>query len=143
MVRERRSVQRIRFAEPLEGRVRSRKILVLDLSTDGACIQHSTSLKAHDEIEFEIPSDGGTIRTTARVTRCSLSHVTPGPKGQSIYLSGLQFQTMDNVSRTLLVSLLDGFVRRAIQEGREIGGGALPGRIGGMPLEVWLRNKLK
>ena len=142
-MRERRSVQRIRFAEPLEGRVRSRTILVLDLSTAGACIQHATSLKSSDEIEFELPCDGGTIRTTARVTRCSLSHVTPGPKGQSIYLSGLHFQTMDDESRALLVRLLDGFVQRAIQEGREIGGGALPGRIGGMPLDIWLRNKLK
>lgn len=116
---------------------------MLDLSTAGACIQHEMTLRSNDEIELELPFEGSTIHATARVTRCSLSHVKEGPKGSSVYLSGLHFKSMDIQSRKLLARLINDFVQRAIEEGREIGGGALPGRIGGMPLEVWLRNKLK
>lgn len=142
-MKERRSVLRIRFAEPLEGRVRARRVEILDLSTEGACLQHSLPLKSREEIELELPWKSDLIRISAVVTRCTLSHVTAGPKGQLVHISGLHFRTMDESSRAALELLIDEFLQRSITESRDIGGGTLPSNVGEMPLEVWLRNKLK
>lgn len=142
-MKERRKIQRIRFVEPLEGKVRSRRISILDLSVEGACIQHHLPLRSQDQIELEFQWKDDTVRITAIVTRCSLSHVTAGPKGRSIHNSGLHFRSMDEESRAALERLIDEFLQHSIAEGRELGGGSLPSNIGEMPLDVWLRNKLK
>lgn len=142
-MKERRSVQRIRFAEPLEGKIRARRVSILDLSTQGASIQHASPLKCQEEIELELPWKEDTVRITAVVTRCTLSHVTSGPKGQSVHVSGLRFREMDARSLGILQTLLDEFLQRSITEGRNLGGGSLPSKVGGMPLDIWLRNKLK
>lgn len=142
-MKERRRVQRIRFAEPLPGTIRSRRISVLDLSTEGACIQHSLPLRSREEVDIEIQWNSESIRISAMVTRCALSHVAPGPKGQTIHLSGLHFRGMDEQSRIHLEALIDDSIQRSLDEGRDLGGGSLPSDIGGMPLDVWLRNKLK
>ena len=140
---ERRRVQRIRFAAPLKGRVRGRRVAILDLSTDGVCIQHHMPFKSGNEIELELEWNDQTISLKAVVTRCSLSHYTPEPKSEPVHHSGLQFIGTDEMSRLNLKALIEDFLRKSLDEGRGMGGGALPADIGEMPLEVWLRNKLK
>jgi hypothetical protein len=141
--RERRKVQRIRFAEPLRGRVRARGVSILDLSTQGACIEHPWTLSAGSGIELETEWNGQPISISATVTRCTLSHYTSEPKPKPVYHSGVAFVAMDEASRANLDALIEHYVRASLAEGREIGQGALPSAIGGMPLEVWLQNKLK
>ena len=140
---ERRKVQRIRFSEPLEGRVRGRRVDILDLSTDGMSIQQPMAVKSGAAVDVEIDWNGETIRAAASVTRCTLSHYTEGPKSVPVHHSGLLFTTIEEADAKRLLALLEHFLRRSLDEGRDLGGGKLPSDIGQMPLEVWLRNKLK
>lgn len=142
-MRERRKFHRIRFAEPLRSRVRARRVAMLDLSVAGACIQHHTAMKPGSAIDIEIEHSSELIRLVGIVTRCQLSHYSAGSKPEAVYHSGVRFDGIEESNLRRLEALLAEFEERAVEEAKRIGGGELPAEIGAMPIQVWLRNKLK
>ncbi|MEO8217035.1 MAG: PilZ domain-containing protein [Acidobacteriota bacterium] len=143
VTRERRTVQRLRFAQALKGLVRARKVRVLDLSVAGACIEHSFAMSRGSRIRLQIEWDQKEITLPAHVTRCGLMGYTEGVKGIPIYQSGLEFENADPMAIASLKEVVDAHVTLALQEGRSFADGTLPAKVGNVPLMVWLMNKLK
>ena len=116
---------------------------MLDVSSDGTCLQHHAPMKIGSRIDIDIEDAGESFRIAGLVTRCSLSGYTTGTNPEPIYNSGVRFDPMDEATQTGLQALIHHFEGLAVEEARTIGEGELPEQIGKMPLQVWLRNKLK
>jgi hypothetical protein len=88
---ERRRLQRIQFDSPLGAKLEATPVTLLDVSANGARIEHSFPLAKGRIINLSFEYDGRSLAIDCEVIRCQLEK---GPGGAA-YRSGLRFDTED------------------------------------------------
>ena len=113
---EKRTVQRVRPDYPLIGQLPLGNVIVSDLSTIGARVDHQFPLAAGRRVRLEFACEGEKVSILCDVTRCKLQKSNGG--GSVVYSSGLRFCEVPEGTAGALRRIIAGFVTRVIAEKR-------------------------
>ena len=113
---EKRYVQRIRPDYPLVGQLPTGNVIIVDLCTAGARVNHQFPLAAGRRVRLEFACEGERISVLCDVTRCKLQK--SNGSGSVVYSSGLRFSEVSDESATALRRVIAGFVSREIASKR-------------------------
>ncbi|HEY0591066.1 MAG TPA: PilZ domain-containing protein [Thermoanaerobaculia bacterium] len=131
---KRRRVHRIRLATPILGRLGGQSVVIVDVSLDGAKIEHNEALKTGAEARLAFDWDHGRISLRARVTRCKLERFAgSGGEGLTVFHSGLIFTDPD-AERDTLKRMIATEISRALEEQKANARGELPVSVERMPI---------
>jgi hypothetical protein len=113
-----RTVQRIRPDYPLIGQLPTGNVIIVDLSTVGARVDHQFPLAAGRRVRLDFACEGEKVSLLCDVTRCKLQRGTSN--GSVVYSSGLRFREVPQGAGAALRKVLAGFVTRAIAERKAV-----------------------
>lgn len=131
---KRRRVHRIRLATPILGRLGGQSVVLVDISLDGAKIEHHEPLKIGAEPLLAFDWDDRTIALRTRVTRCKLERFAgSGGDGLTVFHSGLLFTDPDE-ERDALKAMIATQISRALEEQKANARGQLPVSVERMPI---------
>jgi hypothetical protein len=131
---KRRRVHRIRLAAPILGRLGGQSVVVVDVSLDGAKIEHHEPLKTGAEATLSFDWERGHISLRTRVTRCKLERFAgSGGDGLTVFHSGLVFTNPDS-ERDALKTMISTHIGRALDEQKANARGELPASVESMPI---------
>jgi hypothetical protein len=108
--RDRRAAPRAILADRPAARAHEAKeVCVLDLSRDGARIEHLDLLRPGAPCSLELPQPFGALTLPARVVWCTVVGRTRRPGGEShlVSRSGLRFATLNVAQHAALAWLLN------------------------------------
>lgn len=125
MVPRTRRVQRVHLAQPLLARLGSTQVLVIDVSTLGARIEHHVPL-AGGNSAFSFNWDNEEIISQCRIVRSRLERMSVGADGLTVYHSGLEFEAMTDDTRVRLKAMIGRFISRALEEQKLNARGVVP-----------------
>ncbi len=110
---EKRRIQRLNLDRPIEASLSGLRVMLLDISTAGARVEHSFPMKASRQVKLDFLHDGATISLQCDIVRCRLQK--SGLNGAIVYQSGLRFSDPAEESRLtvreLVASLVNGRIR--------------------------------
>jgi hypothetical protein len=109
---EKRYVQRIRPDYPLIGQLPTGNVIIVDLSTVGARVDHQFPLAAGRRVRLEFSCEGERVSLFCDVTRCKLQK--SNGNGSVVYSSGLRFSEISEETAAALRRVIAGFVGREI-----------------------------
>ena len=115
-VREKRNVQRIRPDYPVVGQLPAGNVIVADLSTMGARVEHQFPLAAGRRVRLDFSCEGESLSVLCDVVRCKLQKCTS--TGGVVYSSGLCFCDLPPNTASALRRVIAAFVTRAIEQRR-------------------------
>jgi hypothetical protein len=131
---KRRRVHRIRLSPPVLGRLGGASVVLVDVSLDGAKIEHSEPLKIGAAGTLSFDWEEGKIALRAKVTRCKLERFAgSGGEGLTVYHSGLLFTDPDE-ERDDLKAWISRHISRALEEQKANARGQLPVSVDHMPI---------
>jgi len=133
-VKNRRNIERIRLSEPIIGRLGSTSVVLVDISTRGARVEHSISLATNARLRLSFSWDGDDIALDCIVVRCKLDRFSREPGGLTVYHSGLSFETAVGESARHLRRLVLTHIERALYEQKANARGIMPDSIEHMPI---------
>ncbi|HUP64119.1 MAG TPA: PilZ domain-containing protein [Thermoanaerobaculia bacterium] len=128
-----RRVDRIRLGEPLIGRLGAESVVLVDISLDGARIEHHEPVKIGATMRLSFRWNDQQIALGCRVTRCKLERFAVGSDGLTIYHSGLHF-TETGESRNIIRQFVLEHIARSLAEQRANARGELPISVEKMPI---------
>ncbi|MFN2441952.1 MAG: hypothetical protein ABR517_04655 [Thermoanaerobaculia bacterium] len=129
-----RRVHRIRLAHPIIGRLGSHTVVLVDISLDGAKIEHNEPLKIEAEFPFSFEWSDMPIDVKSRVTRCMLERFAgEGSDGLAVYHSGLHFTDV-GTSGGRLKTMVQTHIIRALEEQKANARGVIPHAVDHMPI---------
>lgn len=111
-----RRVQRIRFRQPLSGRLGPAAVSVVDLSVLGARLQHDAPLHSGTHMQLSFDWEGEAIAAECRIVRSRLERTRE--TGSDVYHSGIEFDNVPARTRLTIRRLIEQSVRQAVQEQR-------------------------
>ena len=106
--RNRRRIQRVQLDSPLAAKLERTRVTVLDVSAEGARIEHDFPLVRGRKISLQFFCDGQQVVLGCEVIRCKFEQTERG----AIYRSGLRFSEGEAPSVSLLRDLIAGVIRR-------------------------------
>lgn len=112
---EKRRVQRVQPDYPVIGQLPAGNVIVADLSTVGARVDHQFPLAAGRRVRLEFSCEGERLSVYCDVTRCKLQR-SSNKNGAIVYSSGLRFVDLDEESLKALRRVIAGFVTRHLAE---------------------------
>jgi hypothetical protein len=121
-----RRVQRIHLPQPLVARLGASQVILIDISTLGARIEHNTPLNAGAFTRLAFQWEEQEIASNCRIVRSRLERFSTGPNGMTIYHSGLEFDAMPDATRATLKKLIESFITRALEEQKLNARGVMP-----------------
>lgn len=121
-----RRVQRIHLPQPLVARLGASQVLLVDISTLGARVEHHTPLSAGAFVRFGFKWNDEEIATDCRIVRSRLERFSTGANGLTIYHSGLEFEAVADAMRLRLKRMIESFITRALEEQKLNARGVLP-----------------
>lgn len=121
-----RRVQRIHLAQPLIARLGSIQAVLVDISTLGARIEHSTPLQAGGRSRLSFVWEEQEMSIECRIVRSRLERFSVGADGLTVYHSGLEFEDVDPVMKVRLKDMLSQFIARALEEQKLNARGVMP-----------------
>jgi hypothetical protein len=121
-----RRVQRIHLAQPLIARLGATPVVIVDVSLLGARIEHATPLSAGAQARLSFMWDDEDIEVEARIVRSRLERFSVGADGLTVYHSGLEFSEFDPVMKERLKTMIEGFIKRALDEQKLNARGVMP-----------------
>ncbi len=131
---KRRRVHRIRLSPPVLGRFGGESVVLVDVSLDGAKVEHSEPLKIGAQSTLTFEWDEGKISLRAKVVRCKLERFTgSGGEGLTVFHSGLLFVDPDQ-ERGELKAWIARDITRALAEQKANARGQLPVSVEHMPI---------
>lgn len=131
---KKRRVHRIRLAPPILARLGSQNVVIVDLSLDGAKIEHSEPIKIGAEVALSFLWEEETIKLRSRVMRCMLERFAgAGGDGLTVFHSGLLF-IEPGASRDLLKRMIAVHIGRALDEQKANARGEIPVSVQNMPI---------
>ena len=129
-----RRVHRIRLTPPILAKVGAQNVVIVDVSLDGAKIEHSDPLQIGAETTLAFPWEDQTITLRSRVMRCKLERFAgEGGDGLTVFHSGLLF-TVRNEHRDALKKMIAVHISRALEEQKANARGVLPVSVDHMPI---------
>jgi len=130
-----RRVQRIRLAQPLAARLGATPVVLVDLSTLGARVEHTSPMQAGGEDHLAFRWEEVEIAIECRIVRSRLDRFSGGADGLTVYHSGLEFEEMKPEVNLHLKNMIGGFITRAIEEQKLNARGVLPAHdVNKMPI---------
>lgn len=102
---ERRRSRRIKFDEPVRGRVGGVSVSVLDIGLQGSKLEHQAAIPVGSTAEFSFKWEGHSLEFSAKIVRCELQWSKDGTK---IFHSGLDFVLLHGESESHLRRLVVG-----------------------------------
>src|SRR5258708_39113165 len=121
-----RRVQRVHLAQPLIARLGAIDVVLVDISILGVRIEHHMPLSAgaHSRLSFRWGDEE--IVTDCRIVRFRLERFSVGAEGLTIYHSGLEFESIADETKRKIKTMIESFIRRALEEQRVNARGVLP-----------------
>lgn len=108
---EQRKSRRVRFEMPVEGGVSKMPVTVVDVSTEGAQIEHPFPLLRGKHVILEFVCDDERVAVHCEVIRCRLEKVREGESSRVVYRSGVHFtgesEAADSLWSIVAMSALD------------------------------------
>jgi len=112
---EKRRVQRVQPDYAVIGQLPTGNVIIVDLSTFGARVDHQFPLAAGRRVRLEFACEGEKISISCDVTRCKLQR-SGTTNGAIVYSSGLEFVDVDAETTKALRRVIGGFVTRHLAE---------------------------
>lgn len=128
-----RRVHRIRLGHPIIARFATQGVVLIDLSLDGAKIEHNETLKTGAEGKLAFDWNDERIELACRVTRCQLERLAGGSDGLTVFHSGLHFTDRGRSTETLK-KIVSFHISRALEEQKANARGELPIAVDKMPI---------
>ena len=100
--------------------------MLVDVSTLGARVEHSTPLQAGGKARLAFRWDDVDMSMEARIVRSRLERFSVGSDGLTVYHSGLEFEEMTPEVRLDLKNMIAQFIARALEEQKLNARGVLP-----------------
>jgi len=110
----RRSIERVRFDNPIEAKFESQDVDVVDISRDGARIEHDFPLPAGKKVALDFVCDGNSVSLHCHIVRCKLEK----RGSHAVYSSGVQFDDDDQESLELFRKFIAEIVERDFEARR-------------------------
>lgn len=129
-----RRVQRIHLAPPLIARLSATQVVLVDVSTLGARIEHHTPLSTGQEARLSFQWERESIGVDCRIVRSRLERFSVGADGLTVYHSGLEFENVDTDTKAQLKRIIETFITRALDEQKLNARGVLPPSVENMPI---------
>ena len=121
-----RRVQRIHLPQPLVARLGASQVILVDISTLGARIEHNTPLSAGAFSRIAFRWDEHDVAAECRIVRSRLERFSTGANGMTVYHSGIEFGAMADASRATLKRMIGSFITRALEEQKLNARGVMP-----------------
>ena len=121
-----RRVQRIHLAQPLVARLGVTPVVLVDISTLGARVEHSTPLQAGALARLAFTWEEMAMAVECRIVRSRLERFSVGSDGLTVYHSGLEFEEMTPEVKGKLKNMIAQFIARALEEQKLNARGVLP-----------------
>lgn len=129
-----RRVHRIRLAHPIIGRLGGQPVVLVDISLDGAKVEHHEPVKIEAQLPFTFEWNDSRIELRSRVTRCKLERFAgEGGDGLAVYHSGLHFVDFGSSGQTLR-TMVQTHIVRALEEQKANARGEMPQTVEKMPI---------
>lgn len=129
-----RRVERVHLDPPIAGRVGTQDILVQDISTMGAGIEHYAPLISGSRVHLVFNWQGEEIAADCQIVRSRLERLSQGKEGVTVYRSGFAFETLAPEMRSRVKRMVAWFIMRALEEQRLNARGAVPADTTNMPV---------
>ena len=113
---ERRHIARIQLDAPLTTKISTWRVTLLDLSLDGARVEHNFPLARGRHLVLHLEQQQKQIEITCEVRRCNLVKRDGGVE----YCSGLHFVAVPPESMIVLREIIAETVRRDFQARRHM-----------------------
>ena len=110
----RRQHSRLTFSEPVSGAVTSsHAVNILDLSLGGARVEHTIILRPGSSCYIRVPMRQRVLTVNCRIVWSKAISRTEGATGETglLYHSGVQFGSMAQDTRSMLMAYLDNQAR--------------------------------
>lgn len=130
----RRNIERIRLSEPIIARLGTTSVVLVDISTRGARVEHHVSLATNARLRLTFTWDGDQLAIDCVVTRCKLDRFSKEGGGLTVYHSGLAFDNAVGDSAKHLRRLVLTHIERALYEQKANARGIMPDSIEHMPI---------
>ena len=121
-----RRVQRVHLAQPLVGRLGSIQVVIVDVSTLGARVEHTTPLQAGGKARLTFVWEDEEMSMECRIVRSRLERFSVGSDGLTVYHSGLEFEDVEPPVRARLKAMIGEYIARALEEQKLNARGVLP-----------------
>lgn len=121
-----RRVERVHLPQPLLGRLGAAQVVLVDISTMGACIEHHQPIHANGHTKLVFRWDDSEITAECRVVRSRLERFSVGAAGLTVYHSGIEFEGLTQEAAAAIMRLIEAFITRALEEQKLNAHGAIP-----------------
>ena len=121
-----RRVQRVHLAQPLLARLGTTQVVLVDVSVLGVRVEHHVPLAAGAHARLSFVCEGEEIVADCRIVRSRLERFSVGSDGLTVYHSGLEFENLDDATRTQLKTIIGRCITRALEEQKLNARGVLP-----------------
>jgi len=121
-----RRVQRIHLPQPVVARLGASQVILVDISTLGARVEHLSPLSAGAFTHLTFSWEDQEIAADCRIVRSRLERFSTGANGMTVYHSGLEFELMPDQARIGLKRMIESFISRALEEQRLNARGVTP-----------------
>jgi hypothetical protein len=121
-----RRVQRVHLAQPILARLGTAQVVLVDLSTLGARIEHHMPLQAGGRARLFFECEDEEISTDCRIVRSRLERFSVGADGLTVYHSGLEFENIPEEMKKRLKDVIGRFIARALEEQKLNARGVIP-----------------
>ena len=129
-----RRVQRIHLAPPLMARLSAAQVVLVDVSTLGARVEHYTPMTTGQQARLTFDWEEEAISVDCRIVRSRLERFSVGADGLTIYHSGLEFENVDGITKSQLKRIIERFITRALDEQKLNARGVMPTTVENMPI---------
>lgn len=113
--REKRKIQRIRLDCPIVAQIGSAAVILVDLSTVGARLEHDFPLAAGKDLQLHLTAGGESVLVDCIVTRCKLER---GVSGGVAYCTGVKFVDPHGEPVSVLRRVIAEYVQRDLEARR-------------------------
>ncbi len=131
--RRHRRVQRLELIVPIRGTLGELPVRLLNLSLYGARIEHASPIPVGSRRRLTLHGSSS-LSIDVEITRCSLEHLVPGSKDESIYHSGLSFFDPAGTAFESLKQLLVDLLMRAMRQWKANARGVRPTTVSELPI---------
>lgn len=111
MTQERRRVNRITLETPMDGLLNKQAVRVIDLSTTGARVEHSTPMAGRKVVDLKLDTGEETLVVSCEIVRSRLQK-SAADRQSIVYSSGLRFVDPVQESRGAIRALVASMVER-------------------------------
>jgi hypothetical protein len=119
-------VQRVHLAQPLLARLGTTQVVLVDISTLGARIEHHVPLHSGTRSRLQFEWENETIVADCRIVRSRLERFSVGADGLTVYHSGLEFSDLAEQARLSIKKMIAIFISRALEEQKLNARGIMP-----------------